>query len=169
MEERIIKKSAFGWLSILLLCVVIGCGYSSRSILKQNVSNIYLPIFDNLTFRRGLEYGLSKAIKDEIMFKTQLRIVDKEYSDSILIGEIADYKENVMIVDANDNIVESRIFILVNFTWKDLRTGRTIVEKKGVTTPVEFIVERGETIETAQNEAFVDIAEKIVDMMGEKW
>lgn len=169
MKEFVIKKSSRWLLSILIVFVLAGCGYSSHSILKKNVGNIYIPIFDNKTFRRGLEFGLSKAIKDEIMFKTQLKIVDKENADSILLGTIVDFKENVMIVDSNDNIVESQIFVVVDFTWKDLRTGRAIVAEKGVIAPTEFVARRGETIETAQNESFVDVAEKIVDLMGEGW
>ncbi len=169
LEGIIIKKRAIVFFSICLLSVLVGCGYSSRSILKQNVHTIYVPIFDNKTFRRGLEYGLAKAIKDEIMFKTQLRIVEKEDAETLLNGVIVNFNETVMVVDSNDNIVESRIFIVVDFTWKDLRTGRTIVKKEGLMAPTEFIVDHGETIETAKNESYVDIAEKIVDLMGENW
>lgn len=168
-----IKRDVFGsaiiLLSIWLFAGLHGCGYSSRSILKQNVDNVYVPIFDNKTFRRGLEFGLTKAIKNEIMFKTPLKIVDKDHADSLLRGEIMDFKENVMTVDSDDNIVESRIAIVVDFTWTDIRTGRIILEKKGVIAPTEFIVRRGETIETAQNESFTDLAERIVDFMHERW
>lgn len=156
-------------LAIWLFVWLSGCGYSSRSILKQNVDNVYVTIFDNKTFRRGLEFGLTKAIKNEIMFKTPLKIADKDNADSLLKGEIVDFKENVMIVDPDDNIVENRIAITVDFTWTDIRTGRIILEKKGVITPTEFIVRRGETIETAQNESFTDLAERIVDFMHERW
>lgn len=103
------------------------------------------------------------------MFKTQLKIAEKEKADTLLEGEIVDFTEQTMIVDSNDNIVESRIYIAVNFVWKDLRTGRILAEEKEVTTPAEFIVERGETIETAQNESYTDLAERIVDMMNERW
>ena len=168
-EDIIIKIKTLVLLSIVMLSVVLGCGYSSRSILKQNVHTVYIPIFDNNTFRRGLEYGLAKAIKDEIMFKTELRIVEKEDAETLLEGVIVDFNETVMVVDSNDNIVESRIFIVVDFTWKDVRTGRTIVKKEGIMAPTEFIVDHGETIETAKNESYVDIAEKIVDLMGENW
>lgn len=163
------KRETLAIASTLLLCVIVGCGYSARSIVKQNVSTIYIPIFDNLSFRRGLEFGFTKAMKDEIMFKTQLKIVEREDADSLLTGKITNFTEQTMIVDANDRIVESRIFIAVDFVWRDLRTGRILAEEENVVMPTEFIVEHGETIETAKNEAYVDIAERIVDLMGEKW
>ena len=154
---------------VFVFSTFVGCSYSSRSILVQNVKSIYIPIFDNQTFRRGLEFGLTKAVKDEIMFKTRLRIAEKDEADSLLEGDIVDFGEETMIVDADDKIVESRIYIAVNFTWKDLRTGRILAEQKDVIAPTEFIAERGETIETAKNESYVDLAERIVDLMNEKW
>ncbi|MGR3177876.1 MAG: LPS assembly lipoprotein LptE [Candidatus Anammoxibacter sp.] len=169
MEDNTIKRKMLVFLSILFFGALIGCSYSSRSILKQNVNSVYIPIFDNKTFRRGLEFGLTKALKNEIMFKTQLRIAEKDNADSLLSGEIVDFAEQTMIVDSNDNIVESRIFIVVDFIWRDLRTGRILAEQKEVIAPTEFIVGHGETIETAKNESYVDLAERIVDMMSERW
>ncbi len=164
-----IKNLKYCLLVMLLIGAATGCGYSSRSILKQNVGTVYIPIFDNETFRRGLEFGLTKALKDEIMFKTQLKIANKEDADSIIEGVVVKFDESVMIVDSEDNIMESRIFIRVDFIWRDLRSGRAIVQYKGVTSPTEFVVKRGETIESAKNEAYVDIAERIVDLMNERW
>ncbi|MGR3219353.1 MAG: LptE family protein [Candidatus Anammoxibacter sp.] len=169
MEDNTIKRKLVWLLPILIISILIGCSYSSRSILKQNVNTVYIPIFDNKTFRRGLEFGLTRAIKNEIMFKTQLKIAEKDNADSLLSGEIVDFTEQTMTVDSNDNIVESRIFISVNFTWKDLRSGRILAESKDVVAPTEFIVDRGETIETAKNESYVDIAENIVALMSERW
>ncbi|MGR3317184.1 MAG: LPS assembly lipoprotein LptE [Candidatus Anammoxibacter sp.] len=169
MEDSTIKRKILGFLSILFFSILIGCSYSSRSILKQNVNSVYIPIFDNKTFRRGLEFGLTKALKNEIMFKTQLKISEKENADSLLSGEIVSFTEQTITVDSNDNIVESRILIAVDFIWTDLRTGRILAEQKEVIAPTEFIVEHGETIETAKNESYTDIAEKIVDLMSERW
>lgn len=154
---------------LLAINIIAGCSYSSRSILKQNVNTVYIPILDNQTFRRGMEYELTKAIKNEIMFKTQLRIVNKNTADSLLEGEIVSFTEQTMIVDADDRIVEGRIFITVNFSWKDLRTDRLLVDGKDVIGTTEFVVDRGETIMTAKNEAYTDIAEKMVDQMNERW
>ncbi|MEK7290097.1 MAG: hypothetical protein AAB067_07960, partial [Planctomycetota bacterium] len=38
---------------LLVLSVLLGsCGYSSKAVLRSNVRSIYVPIFDNKTFRR---------------------------------------------------------------------------------------------------------------------
>jgi len=78
------------------VALIAGCGYSTAPVLKENVSSVYIPIFDNRTFRRGLEYELTEAIRDQILYKTDLKIADKDRADSILTGEILDFRESVL-------------------------------------------------------------------------
>lgn len=137
--------------------------------MQQNVHTIYVPIFDNKTFRRGLEFDLTNAIKNEILFKTRLKIVDKGHADSALYGEIADVQESVLIEDPEANITESSVTLIVNFSWVDLRTGRTLVERKNIQQRAEFIPRRKEDEGTAEREAFVDMAERIINLMEERW
>lgn len=161
----------FAYLALLLLFgISIGsCGYSSKSILRSNVRSIYIPIFDNNTFRRGYEFELTKAVRDQILLRTRLNIVDKDEADSILFGKITSVDENVLIEDTRDNIVESRVTVGVEIRWVDRRTGRTIVERRNIKRPTEFIVRRNETLTSSSNEAFVSVARSIVDAMEEDW
>ncbi|KXK24990.1 MAG: hypothetical protein UZ01_03626 [Candidatus Brocadia sinica] len=155
---------------LLLFTVFIGsCGYSSKSLLRSNVRSIYIPIFDNNTFRRGYEFDLTKAVRDQILLRTRLDIVDKDEADSILFGKITGVDENVLIEDREDNIVESRVTVTIEIRWVDKRTGRTIVERRNIKRPTEFIVRRNETLTSSGNEAFVKVAQSIVDAMEEDW
>ncbi|MFQ5861984.1 MAG: LptE family protein [Candidatus Brocadiales bacterium] len=146
-----------------------GCGYTSRSLLEQNVHSVYVPIFDNETFRRGLEFELTKAVKEEVLFKTRLKLEDKKRADSILLGRIKDVKERVLIENPDADVVESSVTIHVQFSWVDQRTGRALVDTTNVTAAAEFIVRKQEDVKTGEVEAFVDIAEKIINLMEEKW
>lgn len=137
--------------------------------MKQNVNTIYIPIFDNQTFRRGLEFDLTNAIKNEILFKTRLKVVDKDHADSVLYGEITDVREAVLIDDPKGDIAESTVTIFINFSWVDLRTGRTIVKKQDINQRAEFIPRRKEDEGTAAREAFVDLAERVINLMEGEW
>lgn len=155
---------------LLLLCISLGsCGYSSKSLLRSNVRSIYIPVFDNNTFRRGFEFDLTKAVQDQILLRTGLHIIDKDDADSILFGKITSVDENVLIEDRRDNIVESRASISIEIRWVDKRTGRTILERKNIRRPAEFIVRRSETLSSASDEAFVRVAQGIVEAMEEDW
>ena len=155
--------------SLLFIISIGGCGYSSKSLLRSNVKSIYIPIFDNDTFYRGFEFDLTEAVRDQILLRTRLNIVDKDESDSILFGKINAVNENVLIGDTRDNIIESRIVISAEVRWVDKRTGRTIVERKNIEMPAEFIVSRNETLSSSSKAAFVKVAQRIIDVMEEDW
>ncbi len=154
---------------IILFAIISGCGYSSKSLYDRNISSIYIPIFDNTTFRRGLEFELTKAVKDEIMNRTSLRIVQKDSADTILHGKIVDVTESVLIQNNVDDIVESRYTIFVDIKLVDRRTDRTLFEESGLKKSAEFIVNRGENINTAAAEDITRLAETIVNHLEENW
>ena len=163
-------RAVLSYIILSLLFISLGsCGYSSKSLLRSNVRSIYVPIFDNNTFRRGYEFDLTKAVRDQILLRTHLSIVDKDEADSILFGKISSVNENVIIEDTKDNLVESQVSIGVDIRWVDKRTGRKIVERKNIKNPTEFIVRRNETLSSASNEAFVRVAQSIVEAMEEDW
>lgn len=145
------------------------CGYTSRSLIDQNVQSVYVPIFDNDTFRRDLEYDLTKAIKEEILFGTQLKIVDEKHADTILTGILKDVQENVLIENPDAVTIESRVNVFVQFSWLDQRTGRILIDKQNVAASAEFIATRNEDIRTGEIEAFVNTARKIINLMERKW
>lgn len=154
---------------LILASFLASCGYTSRSLIDQNVQSVYVPIFDNDTFRRDLEYDLTKAIKEEILFKTQLKIVDEKHADTILTGTLRDVQENVLIENPDAVTVESRVSVFVQFSWLDQRTGRILIDKQNVAAAAEFIATRNEDIRTGEIEAFVNAARKIINLMERKW
>ncbi len=154
---------------VIVFVLTYGCGYSTRSLNIRNVNSIYIPIFDNTTFRRGIEFDLTKAVKEEVMSKTNLRIVNKDDADTILYGTIKDFKEGVLTQDFTDNIVESRVILFADIKLINKRTDRTLIDKRNISQTTEFIVNRGETLDSATEEGVVDLAETIVNLLGEKW
>ena len=44
------------------LALVMGCGYSSRPMTRGDVRTVYVPVFDNQTMRRGMEFDLTRAV-----------------------------------------------------------------------------------------------------------
>jgi len=165
------KKISFRQLAciIALLALISGCGYTTRSLISRKINSIYIPIFENDTFRRGLEFGLTSAVKDEIMSKTKLRILQKDSADTILTGRITKVTEGMLSSDVEDNIVESRVTISVYIKLVDRITGRTLIEEKNLEQSAEFVVKRGENIKSASQESLALLAEVIVSHLEEKW
>lgn len=166
-----IKRISFRQLTciIVLFALISGCGYTSKSLISRKINSIYIPIFENDTFRRGLEFDLTKAVKDEIMSKTKLRILHKDSADTILTGKIVKVTEGMLSSNVADDIVESRVTIFVDIKLVDRITGRTLVEVEELNQSAEFVVRRGENIKSASQESLAGLAEKVVYQLEEKW
>ncbi len=131
----------------LLACGVAiclcGCGYSQanydlgeaggaeRSLYRTDVKTVAVPIFSNRSFERNVEFDLSKAVVNYIESNTPYKVAPKERADTILEGEIT----RVDIKTVSNSAVsatpqEQLLTIRCNFTWKDLRTGRILAQRK---------------------------------------
>jgi hypothetical protein len=154
---------------LILLALITGCGYTTKSLISRNINSVYIPIFGNFTFRSGLEFDLTTALKDEILSKTKLRIVRKDNADTILTGKIVTVTEGVITSNARDNIIENQVIISVNIALMDRRTGRELIAIDNLSNKAEYIVTRGENIKTATQECLAGLAEKIIYQLEEKW
>ena len=154
---------------LFVLTMVCGCGYSTKSLIIRDVETIYVPIFENNTFRRDLEFDLTKAVKDEVLSKTSLRIVKKDDADTVLYGTVNSLNEAILTQNTGDNIVENQIALFVDFKLIDMRTGKTLVERKDISQLAEYVIARGETLDSAYEEGITDMAETIVNLIEEKW
>jgi len=165
------KRISFRQLTciVVVFALISGCGYTTKPLISRKINSIYIPVFENSTFRRGLEFGLTNAVKDEIMSKTKLRIAQKDRADTILTGKIKKVTEGMLTSDVTDNIVESRVTIYSDIKLVDRRTGRTLIDEKNLKRSAEFIVKRGENIKTASQESLSGLAETIVYHLEEKW
>ncbi len=171
IQTGIGKKISFRQLTgiVVIFALISGCGYSNKSLISRKINSIYIPIFENETFRKSLEFDLTNAVKNEIMSNTKLRIAKKDNADTILTGKIQKVTESMLSSNVEDNIVEGRVTIYVDIKLVDRRTGRTLIEEKNVKQPAEYIVKRGENIKTASRESLALLAETIVGHLEEKW
>jgi len=150
--------------------MLLGCGYNSGSLVSREYSTIYVPIWENYTFRRGLEFRLTEILQKEIERKTHLKLTTEERADTKLTGEIVNFEQRVLTEDVLDNPVETQVTVVVSFRWEDSRTGQTIVKEVALSQTAEAIPGRGETPEgAAATEAFEDLAERIVEKMESGW
>ena len=155
-----------------LICVafvfvlVSGCGYSQKSLISRKINSIYITTFENNTFMRGIEFDIAKAVKDEIMSRTSLRIVQKDSADTILTGKIGGSAQSALS-QSRDNIVESSVSISASMSLLDTRTGRTM--GGGASGGAAFIVDRGENVQSATEEAITILARDLVNQLEEEW
>lgn len=107
-------------------------GYQWRSLYPQDVKTVAVPIFGNRSFERNVEFNLSKAVVNYLESNTPYKVVPKERADTILEGEITRVEVDTVSNDNRTAIPQEQLLTFrVNFTWKDLRTGRVLAERRG--------------------------------------
>src|SRR5688500_14383240 len=121
------------------LCAALpGCGYtmgdashSNASLYRGDVQTVAVPIFTNRSVRRGVEFNLTKAVVNALEARSPYRVTERESADTILEGEIIAVDVDTISSAARGAIPQEQLYtVAVNFTWKDLRTGKILVERR---------------------------------------
>ena len=147
-----------------------GCGYTSRSIYPTSITTVAVPVFKNETFRRNLEFELTEAIDKNIEARTPYKISHEAHADSILTGKIVSVQENVLTNRLQNNLPqETQVTIVVNFTWKDARTGKVLVRRVNFARSSTTVPQIGQRLADTENAAINSLARSIVDEMQSPW
>ncbi len=153
-------------LPVVAAVLLSGCGYSTRSLLPEGVSSVAVEIFGNETFDREIEFTLTRELAREIRHRTAWRVADRGAADALIRGRITRVQRPVLVEDRRDRISEGAVIVTVEVELVDLATGRLLVPPFELRNRAEFLVERGETVETAFAESLADLAEDIVNEFG---
>lgn len=180
MKEPVAKFNiiAFQMSVIAILSVALtGCGtgglggYKNQWLHPQDVSSVYVEMFDSRSLRRGHEYVLTDAICKRIESETPYKILsDRDYADTILSGQISSIGSGVIAGDRyTGRPLEMETAVTVSVTWKNLRTGELLVNNETVTASATYSAQLGQDFDYAANIAVNRAAERVVELMETKW
>jgi hypothetical protein len=120
-------------------------GYRWKTTYRQDVSTVAVPIFTNKTFAQGAEFSLSKAIVNQIEAHSPYKVVPRERADTVLEGEITNVTLRTISSNARSSVPQEQLYrVTVNFEWKDLRTGKVLVQRKHFEQTAPFYPTLGE-------------------------
>jgi hypothetical protein len=111
-------------------------GYSSQPNYNCHIHTVYVPIFKNLTFERGLEYNLTQAVIRHIEYMTPYKVIsDRERADTELLGTIVTVTKNILNRNQLNEVREAEMVITAQITWRDLRTGELLSQPRRASDP----------------------------------
>ena len=147
-----------------------GDGYQWRSIYRQSIRTVAVPIFRSTSYARGVEFTLSKALVSQIEANTPYKVVPRERADTILEGEIVHVRVETLSNAPRANIPQEQLLdVRINFIWKDLRTGRILVERNNMEQTSTFYPTLGEGRFVGTQEATERLALAIVQELQADW
>jgi hypothetical protein len=138
----------------------------------EAVRTVHVPMFGNKTFFRGIELELTDAIVKEIQANTPWRVVTQGSADTVLSGTITNSDmRSISIAEGSGMVQEQGVEIVLEFSWRNNRTGKTMVERKNFKGADIFIPSRlvGESLETGQTAAIQRLAKSVVSELRSSW
>jgi hypothetical protein len=169
-------------------------GYTTRPNYNTDIHTVRVPIFQNDTFYRGMEFLLTASVIREIELKTPYKVVTAGCpADTELTGKIITFTKNLVIPNQLNEIRESETTLGVEVVWRDLRPGHlgeylsspppkppgteilnppappTDVPKVLVQSLATIRPELGTSMATAQQRNVDRLAVQIVNMMEKPW
>ncbi len=136
------KNNPFKWflLIALLFVSVSGCGYRVGSLLPASMKTVAVPNFINRTIEPAIEIDVTNGVIERFQVDGTLEVVPESEADTLLLGEIIDYKrEGLRLSSSDDSTTEFRLTIAVRLTFKDLNTGKVLWVATRVEGETEFL------------------------------
>lgn len=106
-------------------------GYTTKPNYDPCIKTVYVPIFQNSTFYRGMEFDLTRAVVKEIEMKTPFKVVsDRDKADTELTGTIVAFTKQILNRNQLNEVREAEQVLTVGVVWKDLRSGEILSQPR---------------------------------------
>lgn len=120
-------------LAIGLVLIVAGCaqnghlnlfGYSSAPLHDPSIKTVYVPIFENATYQKNLEFDFTRIVIEEIQAKTPYRVVSRrELADAELLCKIVSVNKNTVNYTQLGEVRDVERVVGVEVIYRDARSG----------------------------------------------
>ena len=156
---------------ILAALLAVSCGYSIGPVAPgAGGRTIAVPAFENTTYRRDLERDLTRAVREEILARSDCRLVEiSDHPDLVLTGTLVEVDERVLSESEGGELRESSVAVTAMVTLSDTRTGELLLDRSRLTEREPFVPAKGGSIRTAENAALRTLAERIVYSLSPGW
>jgi len=152
-----------------------GCGpstgYTNASLFPSDVNNVYLEMFDNRSFRRGIEFTLSDALAKRIEVDTPYKIVsDRDRADSVMSGQLTLVGESILTIERDlGRALEKEVVLTAVVNWKNMKDGKLMINSRTVTATASYSEFQRQDFPYAAALAANKLAQTIVELMKNPW
>jgi hypothetical protein len=164
--------------------MLAGCGYNQsgsernkpeatyhwNSLYREDIQSVAVPVFTTKDFRRGIEFRLTEAVIKQLEAHAPYKVVPRERAETILEGQVTSVRVGTLSKDFQTNLPrEQELVITLDLTWKDLRTGKILLQRRGLQQDGIFFPSFGEGEWTGAQQAIERFALAIVQEMQADW
>ncbi|MDP3732749.1 MAG: LPS assembly lipoprotein LptE [Candidatus Omnitrophota bacterium] len=188
LRKQITQIILLSTLYSLLSTFLVGCGYTTRSIISNKFHTIYITPFVNKVditretdaaykyriYRPMLETDITKKVTNKYLFDGNLRPVKTDSADLLLKGELVEFRRDPLRYTDNDEVEEYRINIVVNISLWDKKENVLVWQENNFTGGFTYFTSfttsgTPKSEDVAVNDALDDLARRIVERTVEQW
>ena len=179
------RKTIFSLaLFLFTLPVMSGCGYTTKSMLPENIRRVHVPPVKNSidlsseisdktpfrVYRPGLEVDITNSIINRFIFDGQLKVTSDEKADARLEATLVDYRRDALRYSAGENIQEYRLSVTIDAMLVQ-KSDKKVLWHERVTGDTTFFLSgpRALSEDQATAKAVEDVARRVVEKTIEYW
>ena len=181
------KKGLFILASVFYLATIFlsGCGYTTRSMISDKFTTIYITPFVNKIvitneadaeskyrlYRPMIETDITRTVNNRYLFDGNLKPSKEELADLTLKGEVVEFRKDPLRYLNNDEVSEYRINLVVNLKLWDNKENKLLWEENNFTGDTTYFTSgpQAQSEDSAVNYALNDLARRIVERTVEEW
>ncbi|MFC1737793.1 LptE family protein [Planctomycetota bacterium] len=157
-------------LSCFCGCAQLG-GYSGESLFPKDVETVYVQMFDNQSFWRGVEYDLTDALVKRIEVETPYKVVSSpDRADTVISGQLTSVTRPTLSTERETGrAMEREVELMAVVNWKNLKTGQLLVDNTSVGASASYSEWQQQGFDYASTLAANNLARRIVELMEKQW
>jgi len=165
------------WFGSVLLSGCATYQFGSRSLFRDDIRTVYVPVARNETFRHDLGPRLTEAVVRQIELRTPYKVTGDPAADSVLNLRITSQNKSVLTESASDDPRALDAVVSTVVIWNDRRGNpllqNHVVMDSNLGTSIlqtnRFVPEAGQSIQTTLQDTIDDLADRIVSQMEMRW
>lgn len=178
-------KNIFINMFIAISLFFAGCGYTTSSLLPDNLEAVYVQNFTNkispaaeisnrrtsYSYRPGIENDVTRAVIDAFMFDRNLKVEKEDAASLTLKGTLVDFRQYPLSYSDNDDVEEFRMEVYVDVELYDNSAGKLMWKEERFMGQTSYAVggPNRKTEAEAQRAAVKDLARRIVERTVNEW
>jgi len=149
---------------ILSLLILNCCGYSTRSLLPGYIHKVHIKIFENQTYKTGLDEIATDLTIEAFRKNSNLKIVSENQADIVINGKVSGFSKEPYVYTGALNVSQYKITIKFSVICFD-QVKNTIFWQGDVSEWAVYSTDEEEGI----REATKRTAERLVTLILTNW
>jgi len=174
-NREIRKDVSVIFIVIIAVFLFSGCdsleSYSNEGLYPVDIESVYVEMFDNKTYQRGIEYALTDAVAKRIESETPYKIVtNRNRADTVISGYVTSIGTAVLSVEQESGrALEKESVLMAVVRWKNLKTGDLLIDDREVQASASYSEWQNQGEDYASSLAANKLARKITELMETQW